>query len=72
MNSLLGQKAGLFSEAFASFVSGNASTLTCHPGTATPSVALWATECMVSLLALWCRNDMTHSLGPTPTTGGAW
>ena len=40
-----------------------------HPGTATP-VALWATECMVSLLALWCRNDMTHSLGPTPTTGG--
>lgn len=38
--------------------------------TATPSVALWATECMVSLLALWCRNDMTHSLGPTPTTGG--
>ena len=36
-----------------------------------PPVALWATECMVSLLALWCRNDMSHSLGPTPTTGGA-
>lgn len=40
------------------------------PGTATSPVAQWATECLVSLLALWCRTEMPHMQQPAASAGG--
>lgn len=37
--------------------------------TAASPVAQWATECLVSLLALWCRTEMPHQQ-PAASAGG--